>query len=156
MKLLPAKIKSLKLLQSRKEDFGGLAGKAINVRRTDDKNSPSIGDVFDLEKEVDMEKLWDHVMYQGKLLKERFGKALEDDDARAHLTRTFNFRRGEGGALVPGVPTFNYMQLLKPKSPAEIRAFLAGANVEDPNNDNKSSFGSSGAGDGAADENIPF
>jgi len=158
LKFLPAKIKSLKLLQSRLEDFGGLAGKAINVRRTDDKNSPAIGDVFDFAKDVDMDKLWEHAMYQGKLLKERFGEALEDDDKRAHLTRTFNFKRGDNGVLVPGVPSFNYMGLLKPKTPAELRAFLAGAQVDSPDNDDTpaGSFGNAGAGDGAADENIPF
>lgn len=152
MKLLPAKIKSLKLLQSRMEDFGGLAGKAINVRRTDDVKSPSIGDVFDFDRDVEMEKLWDHVMYQGKLLKEHFAEAVENDDKRAWLTRTFRFKRGEGGMLIPAVPQFNYMELLKPKTPAELREFLSGSTVETPDGSNDKA----GAGDGAADEDVPF
>lgn len=153
LKLLPAKIKSLKLIQSRMEDFGGLAGKSINIRRTDDKHSPSIGDVFDYDKDVDMAKLWDHVMYQGKLLKDRFAEALEDDEKRAQLTRTFNFKRGKDGALLPGVPTFNYMEILRPKTPAQLRELLAGVTVDAPDGD---SSDPAGAGDGAADEEVPF
>jgi len=158
LKLFPAKMGSLKLIQSRIEDFGGIAGKAINVRRTDEEKSPACGNVFDFEKEIDMTKLWDHVMYQGKLIKDLFAEALENDTKRATLTRTFNFKRGENGVLIPGVPTFNYMSLLKPKTPAELRAFLAGATVDSPDfpSDNNSTPDKSGAGDGAADESIPF
>ena len=159
LKFFPAKMGSLKLLQSRIEDFGGIAGKAINVRRTDEEKSPAVGNVFDMEKEIDMDKLWDHVMYQGKLIKDLFAEALEDDAKRATLTSTFNFKRGDGGILIPGVPTFNYMNLLKPKTPAELRTFLAGSLVESPDFGPGSGSGTSdrsGAGDGAADENIPF
>jgi hypothetical protein len=156
LKFFPAKMGSLKLIQSRIEDFGGIAGKAINVRRTDEQKSPAVGNVFDMEKEIDMDKLWDHVMYQGKLLKEHFAEALENDAKRVSLTNTFNFKRGDNGVLLPGVPTFNYMNLLKPKTPAELRTFLAGAQVDDPDNNSSSTTSSSGVGDGAADESIPF
>lgn len=153
LKLFCPKFNSLKLLQNRKEAFEGLAGKAIKITRTDNEKSANIGDVFDFDREVDMAKLWDVVMYQGKLLKEHFAEALEDEEKRAWLTRTFNFKKGEGGALLPEVPTFNYMELLKPMTPAQLRDFFGGAFVEE------SSFGGgskSSSGGASVDEDVPF
>ena len=153
LKLFPTKIKSLKLFQSKSEDWGGAKGKVVKVRRTSSEDA-SCGNDFEKDREADLEKLWKLITYQGKKIHEWFARALEDEDARASLLKVFNFRKGDGGVLVPEIPTFNYFEVLKPKTPKELRAFLAGAKIDDPDGDSSSSSGS--GTDGEADENVPF
>jgi hypothetical protein len=159
MKLYPAKIKSLKLLEQKSlEDWGGsLAGKVIKVRRTDGK-SASVGNDFTLDREADLEKLWGLANYKGKKIADLFEKATQDEDERAKLLRTFEFQKGENGELLPQLPVFNYMNLLNPKRPAEMRAHLNAGRISDPDSDNDSgTSGTNSSGSaGEADENIPF
>lgn len=155
LKLYGAKLKTLKLLQTKtKEDWGELiTGKVIKVRRTSSKDA-SVGNDFTVDREADMEKLWSLATYKGKKISELFEKATQDEEDRAALLRTFAFEKGEGGLLLPKVPTFNYWEVLKPKSPQDMRTFLKSGKVEDPDAD--SSGPAATGGDGAADENIPF
>jgi hypothetical protein len=160
LKLYGAKLKTLKLLQTKtNEDWGGgLANKVIKVRRTSAKDA-SVGNDFTMDREADMEKLWSLVTYKGKKLSEQFGKALEDEEERTNLLRNFAFEKGEGGVLVPKIPTFNYWEILKPKAPQEMRTFLKSGKVEDPDADSNAATGGAATatgGDGGADESIPF
>ena len=152
-KLYGAKLKTLKLLQTKtQEDWGGsMAGKVIKVRRTSDKDA-SVGNDFTLDREADMEKLWGLATYKGKKLCEQFEEASQDEDKRHLLSKIFSFQKGEGGVWLPKLPTFNYWEVLKPKSPSEMRTLLKSGRVEDPANTESTS----GGGDGAADENVPF
>jgi hypothetical protein len=130
-----------------------MAGKVVKIRRTSSEDA-SCGNDFEKDREADMEKLWKLVTYQGKKLHEWFARALEDEEARASLLKIFKFRKGDGGILVPEIPTFNYFEVLKPKSPKELRAMLAGAKIDDPDGGGESSS-DSGEG-GEADESVPF
>lgn len=125
MKLFPAKIGTLKTLRSRSAKFGGLAGKLIDIERTDEDKSPSCGNVFDLDREVDLDQLWEVVTYQRKKLKDQFTEALEDEGKRSILTNVFNFPKTKDGGLVAKIPLFNYEALLAPKSLSELRMFLS-------------------------------
>jgi len=150
LKLFPAKIKSLKLLQSKAEDWDGLQGKVVKIRRTSSEDA-SCGNDFEKLREADLEKLWKIVTYQGRNISEWFEAAKDNEEERAKLVRVFNFRKGDGGMLIPEVPTFNYFEILKPKTPKELRRFLAGVTIDD-DDDNSSSGGSAGE----ADEKVPF
>lgn len=154
LKLFPAKIGTLKTLRSRSAKFGGLAGKLIDIERTDGDKSPSCGDVFDLDREVDLDQLWEVVTYQRKKLKDQFAEALEDEAKRSILTNVFNFPKTKDGGLVAKVPTFNYEALLAPKSFSELKLFLSetfpgGGSVGTSSNAPRS-------GSVGADEDVPF
>lgn len=160
MKLYPAKIKTLKLLEQKSlEDWGGsLSGKALKVRRTDSK-SASVGNDFTLDRDADMDKLWKLANYKGKKISELFEKATQNEDERNKLLKTFDFARGEKGELLPQLPAFNYMNLLEPKRPAEMRAHLSAGRIQDPDSDNgnNASSGTNSSGSaGSADEDVPF
>jgi hypothetical protein len=153
VKLYGAKLKTLKLLQTKmQEDWGGsMTGKVIKIRRTSSDDA-SVGNDFTLDRDADMEKLWALATYKGKKIADLYAKALEDEDERHRLSKTFAFKKGENGVWLPEVPTFNYWEVLKPKTPSEMRTFLKAGGVEDPND----SASPSGGGEGKADENVPF
>ncbi len=154
MKLYPAKIKTLKLLEQKStEDWeGGLAGKALKVRRTGSKEA-SVGNDFTLAREADLDKLWKLATYKGNKIHELFEKATQSEEERAKLTRIFDFAKGDKGELLPQLPSFNYMSILEPKRPSEMRAFLNAGRVEDPDADSGSS---NATGTGEADTSVPF
>ena len=128
------------------------------MRRTDSK-SASVGNDFTFDREADMEKLWKLANYKGKKISELFEKATQNEDERNKLLRTFDFEKGESGELLPQVPAFNYMNLLEPKRPSEMRAHLSAGRIQDPDSDagSVSSKGTNSSGSaGEADEDVPF
>jgi len=156
IKLLPAKLKTLKLLQSKKEGRENrLAGRIYKVGRTDN-NAPGVGNDYEYDREADMEKLFKVANYKGKKLGELFRSEKEDEITR--LKKTFKLAT-DGGALVHKVVPFNYFEVLRPKSPKDLRDVLKGAKIEKDDDGfgggNKSDGGSGGGGQ-KADDDIPF
>lgn len=76
LKLLPAKIKTLKKFRRKKEERGSLVNTLFKATREDDK-SPSCGDEFEFQREADLAKLLPLVIYKGKKLVELIAKANE-------------------------------------------------------------------------------
>lgn len=150
MKLLPAKLKSLKKFRRKKEERGSLVGCLFKAHREDDR-SPSIGDEFEFVREVNMEKLFDLVNYGGKKLKELFEKAANENDAAAALKRTFQLAV-KNEKPVPAIVPFNYFEVLKPMPSKELRSALGAAEKDD-----KGGEGDEGGKPGAgADDQVPF
>lgn len=149
MKLLPAKLKSLKKFKRKGEDRaqqGGLAGCLYKATREDQK-SPSIGDEFEFQKEADMGKLFALANFGGKKLTDLFAKASDDPANLARLQKAFALKLDAQGRPLPQIPMFNYLEVLKPRSPKDLRDMLKG-NVEKDDNSSSSSAG--------ADESVPF
>lgn len=144
VKLLPAKMKTLKKFKRKKEDKGSLVGAMFTAFR-EDSRSPSVGDEFEFKREVDLNKLFEVAVYSNKKLKEVFSLA-EKEGRVDELAQTFQVIREAGGGITKTLVPFNYFELLKPMPPADVKRFLLG--VEDPD---------ASAGDSKADEDdVPF
>jgi hypothetical protein len=151
LKLLPAKLKTLKKLQRKKEARGSLIGAKFKATR-EDKKSPTVGDEFEFIGEADMAKAFASANYHNKKMTELFAAAGQNPDALAKLKKTFQVATDANGLVVPKLVPFNYMQILQPMSSSEMKSFLSGAKVERGDFDGKEP-----AGDGAkADEEVPF
>ena len=148
VKLLPAKLKGLKMLQLRKEDAGAMAGRMYRVTRLTDKSSNS-GDDFSYIKEVDMAKLFAVANYKGKKLGELFAKA-NDADNLARLKKVFQVTTNEAGIVEPKLVPFNYETLLYPKSPKDIQSLLRGVKAEERTDK------AVGTPEGATEDDLPF
>jgi len=156
MRLMGAKMRSLKLLRRRKDDDGTLIGKMFTHHRTDEK-SASIGDDIAFKRDVNLDKMFPVVCYRGKKLADLWREAEEDPAKMLKITNTFNIKPGEDGKLPRVIPAFNYFEVLKPRAPQELRLTLGG--VEPDEDDRKSSYGGGGGG-GAAQavkqDDVPF
>lgn len=148
VKLLPAKLKGLKMLQLRKQDAGAMAGRMYRVTRLTDKSSNS-GDDFSFIKEVDMAKLFAVANFKGKKLTELFAKAKDSPDNMERLRRTFQIV-ANGSEIEPRLVPFNYLELLKPRTPKDIAALLRGVKLEER------SEAATGTPEGAAEDEVPF
>lgn len=153
IKLFPAKLKTLKKFAMKKEDRGSLVGALYTVVRTDSK-SPSCGDDFEFIREADLTKLFQVANYKGKKLPELYSKLGDNPENMERMKAVFQLQLDDKGVVVPKIVPFNYYEVLKPKSPKEIREMLRGAKVD--------SGGGGGEGDdgdkatGGADEAVPF
>lgn len=151
LKLIGAKVGTLKKWKRKKEDFGSLAMTRFRVHRDSDKD-PATGGEFERLSEVkDNAKLFELVNYRGKKLKDLFDQAEADPEFMTRLSRIFQLTKEEGGKLVRVVPAFNYEEVLKPRPPAAIKALLRGVTVTS----DVASAGTDAADDYAEDE-IPF
>lgn len=146
IKLLGAKLKTLKKLRRKRDDRGSLIGCLFHTYR-EDSQSPSVGDEFEFKREADMEKLYDLVNLKGKSLKELFEQAASDADVMKRLKRTFELNMDADGKIVPELVKFNYIELLAPKKPADMKDMLGDVKPDDDDS------GSSGSKD---DEDVPF
>jgi hypothetical protein len=110
----------------------------VTVSRASGK-SPNTGDDFDFDRDVDTSKMFEKVSYKGKLLKDLFEEAEKDDEKMKELKKTFAVRHVDDDTAKPllrEVPTFNYFELFKPLSPAEIKSRVIGHSTpRDRNND---------------------
>jgi len=148
IKLLPAKLKSLKKFEMKKKDRGSLVGCLYKSSRSDDK-AASIGDEFEFQKEADLVKLYEVANYRGKKMSELYGKAVENEDAMRNLKRIFKLQMGTDGKPLPKLVPFNYHALFTPKSAKDVRMMLAGVKPEEAGSeDNEPKAG--------ADADIPF
>lgn len=154
IKLVGAKMKTLKKLERKKTDRGSLVGCIYKVTREDDK-SPNCGDDFEFVREAQLDKLFDVTNYKGKKLADLFGKAGEDPTQMNILKKTFNLLVGDDQKPISKIPTFNYYSLFEPKSPKDLRTLLAGAKVERWDDDADPGAAPKSAG-GGADEDVPF
>jgi hypothetical protein len=129
VKLFQAKVKTLKNLQVIKEKRGGLAGKMFESRRVDSK-SPNVGEMFDFEREVDLEKMFEVANQWGKPLQDLYETASSDDDGAedlmTELQNRFQLVTTEKGKIVQKIFPFNYFKLFAPKSPDAVRELLQG------------------------------
>lgn len=150
VKLLGAKLKTMKKFRRKKEDRGSLVGCMYRAVREDAK-SPVCGDEFEFKKEVDLAKVFEHAMYRGKKLSEIYTKAAETPEGIERLRKTFHINTDKDGKLIKSVTPFNYMEVLKPRSSKELMAFLRSSKIENPDDAN--------AGEGnqvGADGDVPF
>lgn len=129
LKFLPAKWKTLNKLKLKREDRDGFVGSLYTVIRSDEK-SPSCGDDFEFKRAVDMDKLFDLANYRGKRLVDLYNKARQDDIAMEALKKVFKLEFDANGNLLDKIVPFNYMELLKPKTPKELRDLLKGYSPE--------------------------
>jgi len=156
MRLVPMKLRSLKKFRRKKDDRGSMVGTMWSMHREDD-NAASIGDDWDFQRDVDMEKMFDYVNYRGSLLSEMWEQAEGDPEQMARVLRIFQIKPDEEGKLPRIIPPFNYMEVLKPKTPKEMRLLLGAVQDDDEDTGSRRSSGSSGGGGGAAkQDDVPF
>jgi hypothetical protein len=155
MRLIQYKMRSLKKLRRKKEDRGTLVGTLWTLTREDDK-SPTCGDDWEFKRDVDLDKLFQLVCYRGTKLTELWAEAAEKEDVMERVKRTFQIQPVDG-KLPESIPAFNYFEVLKPKSPRDIRIFLGGAEKEEkePKVGGYGS-GSSGGGGSVREDEVPF
>jgi hypothetical protein len=152
LKLLGAKLDSIKRLKKIKENHGALVGKIFRLSRVGAK-APSIGDMCDFKRNVgDPGKLFPLVNYKGKKLTELWEKAASNPDSLKALMRTFQIAVGSDGNPIPKLVPFNYMEILKPMEASDMRALLRGSKIESGDG----SGGGGGYGEAKADEEVPF
>jgi hypothetical protein len=148
LKMFPAKMRTLKKIRRKKQDRGSLVGCIFNGSR-DDKKSPKVGDEFEFKKQVELANVFPHVNYGGKKLVDIFAK-LTDASSIELMQKVFNLNVKDGKVLAE-VPSFNYLELLKPRSAKEIRQKYTGVELKSFDDDNKTE-----AKTGTVDEEVPF
>ena len=152
------KLKAMNKLKFKKQSKGSLIGQLYTVTRTDE-NAPSTGDDFDFVRDADMKKLYEVVMYRGKLLSELIEKANGTSDESRKMRRylAHHFQIPAEGEIPAEIPVFNYQSLHAPMEAAEFRRAVAGA-VGFGGGGNSSGGGPKGSGSGSAesDETVPF
>lgn len=153
IKYLPAKLKTLKKFQRKKGERGSLVG-AIYSSVREDAKSPNVGDEFEFQREADMGKLFAVVNYKGKKLTERFTEAESNSEKLERLRREFEITVDAEGKIVPKIPHFNYMELLKPRTAKELRETFTGVKIEQGWGDGGGA--APAAGGAKADEEVPF
>lgn len=155
VKLVGAKLKTLKKLERKKKDRGTLIGSIFKVTREDDK-SPNVGDDFEFVREASLEKLFDVANYKGKKLAELYAKAIEDPTQMNVLKKTFDLQLGDDKKPLPKIPSFNYYSIFEPKAAKDVKSMLANVKIEDFDDDTKDGGGSKSTSGGGADETVPF
>lgn len=143
LKLLPAKLATIKLIQRKKTEKGSLIGLSYNVSR-DSNDDPNCGNDFSFSKEVDLDKLFKVANYRGKKLVDLYKEATENPQVLQRLKDTFQLSLDSNGNPLPKLAPFNYVSLLAPKDPRELRLILNNVVVDGP------------GGDSAKDDEIPF
>ena len=123
----------------------------------EDNNAASIGDDWDYMRDVDMGKMFDFVLYRGTRLTELWSQAEGDPEAMARIMRVFQIKPDKEGKLPRVIPPFNYMEILKPKTPKDLRLLLGAVQDDDDDSGRGYSGASKGGGTGAAGEDeVPF
>lgn len=153
MRLVPLKLRSLKKFRRKRDDRGAMAGTMWRMNREDD-NTASIGDDWDFQRDIDMEKMFDYVNYRGTLLSELWTNAEGDVEQMVRVRRMFQVKPNEDGKLPRIIPPFNYMEILKPKTPKELRLHLGAVQDEDEGDSRFS--GAASKGGAIKEEKVPF
>jgi hypothetical protein len=155
MRLVQLKMKTLKKFRRKKEDKGSLVGTMWELLREDDR-SPTCGDEWSFQRDVDTDKLFPYVCYRGKKLADLWAEAEEKAEVMTRVQSWFQIKPDENGKLPKIVPAFNYMEILKPMVPKDARLFLGAVEADD----NSSPSGNSGSKSGGAgtvkEDNVPF
>lgn len=141
LKVLPAKLNTLKLLQYKKSVKGGtLINQLYKIFRTGEK-TPSCGDNFDYEREItDPKVLFARANYRGKLLSELYAAAVRSPEEMRKLALQFQLptingvqtleMEEDGKTFVPKIYPFNYETFYSPLKPSEARTMLAGVKMK--------------------------
>lgn len=146
----PALNKGLKLLEDRKESNGSLVGAVMVCQRLEDQ-SPGGGDDIQFKRMADLKKLFDVVQFRGKKLKDIIAAANRDPKEADFYRKRFQAEPDSEGKFAMELRPFNYMELLKPRSPKEMKE-LIGSYVA-PKADGSQS---SGEGGEASEDDVPF
>lgn len=156
MRLIQFKLRSLKKFKRKKEDRGAMVHTMWRLTREDD-NAPTCGDDWEFQRDVDPAKMFGIVNYRGKLLSDIWDDAEKDPEAMAKVKRTFQIEPGDDGKLERVVPAFNYWEVLKPKTPKDMRLLLGAVQSDDDQSSGSSNSGGGGGGKGAAkQDDVPF
>lgn len=162
LKLYPAKLDTSNLVKRRAQDLKkkdlSLAWAEFTVAR-DGEKSPAVGNDLSFNRHILPEKMFPHVMYKGKKLSDLYSEAMADPKKMDRLKKTFDVVTDENGNLLPVVPSFNYLEILKPKSVEEVRAHFRGFSPGGGFSRSSGSSGSSDNGTGSgdnSDDDIPF
>jgi hypothetical protein len=152
IKFLPAKFTTLKLLKQKKDQRDNrLINRIYQVGRTNDK-APSVGDDYEYQRDLkDPEGLFNAVQYKGKKLADQFRSENEEEIAR--LKKVFRTTLTEG-KITPKLVPFSYQDLLRPKTPKEVRDSLRGVKIE--KGFGASSPGSTPEGGAKGEDQVPF
>lgn len=150
-----AKNLTMKALELKLKTVGAFAGKLIRATRLTDK-SARCGDNFEIIRPVDMGGLFKNVQFMGKKLTEIYAKAATSPEELAKFRNTFDVPDSDitNGTPAGKLYNFNYMNLLKPMSPKDMRLLLKSSKIEQWDNSSKGSFG--GKADTSVDEEVPF
>lgn len=129
LSLLPARYASAQKFKRKKEDKGALAGMQYKVSRDNDK--VAIGDDWEFNKDVNMEKMFDVVCFRGSKLKDVFAKAEKDPEEMKKLKKWFNLDGliDSKGKIQRVIPPFNYMEILKPRDIEFIKDDISAFNA---------------------------
>ncbi len=144
--------KALKILESRKEDHGSLVGAVMSVQRLEDK-SPGCGDDFTFKRMADLSRLIEVVSFRGKKLKDIIAGANRDPAEAERYRNRFQAEPDSEGKFPMEIRPFNYMELLKPKSPKEMKE-LIGSYVA-PKGDSDGGAGGHESSESGEDD-VPF
>ncbi len=125
LQFLPAKEKTVELVRERKLSKDGLAGKMVKVKRFEGSKTLSAGDDYDVEKEVEMDKVVGYALFRGDKFLDLLNQANEDPARMVFMQSKFQLEMAENKALSKLVP-FNYLELLKPPNVREARSLMAG------------------------------
>ena len=156
LKLFPGKGIALSVLDRKKTDRTTLTYTKCKVTRDGDK-TPQVGNEFEFGEVItDPTKVFAVAEYKGKKLSDLFDQAERDPAAMTKLAYIFRLAKSEDGKLVRRIPPFNYMNLLKPRTPDQVRLFLAG-DVTGSYDDSKSGkFNGGGGSSKPGSEDAPF
>jgi hypothetical protein len=135
---LPVKFGGLKKLRRKADDAkeagrtSGLAGQLYRISRDTDKDASSGGE-FEWVRPVDMAKLFDVAVFQGRKLSDLYNRADESPTATAALKKKFQLELDPNtdGRIVRKLVPFNYMEILQPISYRDLKARIAGASSKD-------------------------
>lgn len=155
MSFMHMKLNSLKKLRRKKDDRGTMVGTMWAFTR-EGEQSAGCGDDWEYKRDVDMEKLFAFTSYRGKRLTDIWAEAESNPEAMARVQRAFQIKPDENGKLPLVIPAFNYFELLKPKSPKELRILLGNAEVGATQASSTGGSGGTPATGGVDEDQIPF
>jgi hypothetical protein len=162
LKLFPAKMGTLSILQRKREELVSLVNKRCEIFRDATGKSPNVGNEFTFKDEVTTDKLDAMFMvanYKGKKLADLFEAAERDEVAMKKLSFVFQLARDANGKLIRRIPPFNYEKLLSIRTPEETSRLLGGnvtGNYEESKRMSLGGGGGGGGDGGGTAEGAPF
>jgi hypothetical protein len=158
LRLIQFKMKSMKKFRRKKDDKGALVSTMWNFHREDER-SPTCGDEWEYKRDVDMDKLFNFVCYRGKKLSDLWDEAEAKPEVMERVKGWFQIGPDSEGKLPRIVPSFNYLEILKPMEPKDMRLHLGAVESDDePSSFRNSSPAKSQASGGGAvtADDVPF
>lgn len=154
IQLMAAKSQSIEYLGKKNASKGGLANKLWTASRAGQKTA-TIGGEWELQREVDVSKLVGIITYNGKKLVDLYDKAEADPIFMVALKRVFTLPEGADGKIDrTKLPEFNYLSILEPKTPAQVKSLVHGAIADEGFGDDAAGAGPKGGSQ--ANEPAPF